>query len=141
MSEDLLTIIGIVICLIFIIYLGINYFKISEGIDSEQGSRGSTGDTHPKLMTSPTGTLTPEVVAKNTGEEKDKIHNLLNIKTNKAVYEDIVSNMIDYYDNLILLNIVGATKDKHDNYNIDQIVKYKLVKDALIDANGFLESN
>jgi len=136
MSEDLLTIIGMVICLIFIIYLGINYFKISEGIDSEGGSTGGT-----QLMTSPTGTLTPEVVAKNIGEEKDKIYNLLNIKTHKSTYEDIVSNMIDYYDNLILLNIVGATKDKNDNYNIDQIVQYKLIKDALIDANGFLESN
>lgn len=136
MSEDLLTIIGMVICLIFIIYLGINYFKISEGIDSEGGSTGGT-----QLMTSPTGTLTPEVVAKNIGEEKDKIYNLLNIKTHKSTYEDIVSNMIDYYDNLILLNIVGATKDKTDNYNIDQIAKYKLIKDALIDANGFLESN
>ena len=136
MSEDLLTIIGMVICLIFIIYLGINYFKISEGIDSEGGSTGGT-----QLMTSPTGTLTPEVVAKNIGEEKDKIYNLLNIKTHKSTYEDIVSNMIDYYDNLILLNIVGATKDKNDNYNIDQIAKYKLIKDALIDANGFLESN
>ena len=133
MSEDLLTIIGMVICLIFIIYLGINYFKISEGIDSEGGGT--------QLVTSPTGTLTPEVVAKNIGEEKDKIHNLLNIKTHKSTYEDIVSNMIDYYDNLILLNIVGATKDKNDNYNIDQIAKYKLIKDALIDANGFLESN
>ena len=133
MSEDLLTIIGMVICLIFIIYLGINYFKISEGIDSEGGGT--------QLVTSPTGTLTPEVVAKNIGEEKDKIYNLLNIKTHKSTYEDIVSNMIDYYDNLILLNIVGATKDKNDNYNIDQIAKYKLIKDALIDANGFLESN
>ena len=136
MSEDLLTIIGMVICLIFIIYLGINYFKISEGIDSEGGSTGGT-----QLMTSPTGTLTPEVVAKNIGEEKDKIYNLLNIKTHKSTYEDIVSNMIDYYDNLILLNIVGATKDKNDNYNIDKIAQYKLIKDALIDANGFLESN
>jgi len=139
MSEDLLTIIGMVICLIFIIYLGINYFKISEGIDSEPSTDGSTGGT--KLVTSPTGTLTPEVVAKNIGEEKDKIQNLLNIKTHKSTYEDIVSNMIDYYDNLILLNIVGATKDKNDNYNIDQIAQYKLVKDALIDANGFLDSN
>lgn len=133
MSEDLLTIIGMVICLIFIIYLGVNYFKISEGIDSEGGRK--------KLVTSPTGTLTPEVVSKNISEEKDKIQNLLNIKTHKSTYEDIVSNMIDYYDNLILLNIVGATKDKNDNYNIDQIAQYKLIKDALIDANGFLESN
>jgi hypothetical protein len=133
MSEDFLTIIGVVICLIFIIYLGINYFKISEGIDSEGGGK--------QLMTSPTGTLTPEVVSKNIGEEKDKIFNLLNIKTHKSTYEDIVSNMIDYYDNLILLTIVGATKDKKDNYNIDQIAQYKLIKDALIDANGFLESN
>ena len=136
MSEDLLTIIGMVICLIFIIYLGINYFKISEGIDSEPGATGGT-----KLVTSPTGTLTPEVVSKNIGEERDKIKNLLNIKTHKSTYEDIVSDMIDYYDNLILLNIVGATKDKNDNYNIDQIAQYKLIKDALIDANGFLESN
>ena len=136
MSEDLLTIIGMVICLIFIIYLGINYFKISEGIDSEGGSKDEK-----KLVTSPTGTLTPEVVSKNISEEKDKIQNLLNIKTHKSTYEDIVSNMIDYYDNLILLNIVGATKDKNDNYNIGQIAQYKLIKDALIDANGFLESN
>jgi amino acid transporter len=130
MNDDLLTIIGMVICLIFIIYLGINYFKISEGIDSEGG-----------LVTSPTGTLTPEVVAKNIGEEKDKIFNLLNIKTHKASYEDIVSNLIDYYDNLILLTIVGATKDKNDNYNIGKIAQYKSIKDTLIDANGFLESS
>lgn len=133
MSEDLLTIIGMVICLIFIIYLGINYFKISEGIDSEGGGT--------QLVTSPTGTLTPEVVAKNIGEEKDKIFNLLNIKTHKSTYEDIVSNLIDYYDNLILLTIVGATKDKNDNYNISKIAQYKSIKDALIDANGFLDSS
>lgn len=133
MSEDLLTIIGMVICLIFIIYLGINYFKISEGIDSEGGET--------KLVTSPTGTLTPEVVAKNISEEKDKIQNLLNIKTHKSTYEDILSNMIDYYDNLILLKILEAKQNKDGQYVLDGIIRYKTIKDALIDANGFLESN
>jgi hypothetical protein len=133
MSEDLLTIIGMVICIIFIIYLGINYFKISEGIDSEGGET--------KLVTSPTGTLTPEVVAKNISEEKDKIQNLLNIKTHKSTYEDIVSNMIDYYDNLILLKILEAKQNKAGQYVLDEIIRHKSIKDALIDANGFLESN
>jgi hypothetical protein len=134
MSEDLLTIIGMVICLIFIIYLGINYFKISEGIDSDPDET--------KLVTSPTGTLTPEVVAKNIGEERDKIKNLLNIKTHKSTYEDIVSDMIDYYDNLILLKILEAKQStKTGDYLLYGIVQYKLIKDALIDANGFLESN
>jgi hypothetical protein len=135
MSEDLLTIIGMVICLIFIIYLGINYFKISEGIDSEPSKDDK------KLVTSPTGALTPETFAKNISEERDKIKNLLNIKTHKSTYEDIVSDMTDYYDHLILMKILEATPNKSGEYILSEIALFKLVKDALIDTNGFLDSN
>lgn len=124
-------IVGIVIFLVVLVALLTNVFKY----DME----GLTNPNRTQVMTSPSRLL-PVDVAKNIKEESEKIYNLLNIKTNKANYEDIISNLSDYYDNLILLNIVNSQKT-NDGYNLNKIAKYKMIKDALQDSFDFVESN
>ncbi len=124
-------IVGIVIFLVVLVALLTNVFKY----DME----GLTNSNRTQVMTSPSRLL-PVDVAKNIKEESEKIYNLLNIKTNKANYEDIISNLSDYYDNLILLNIVNSQKT-NDGYNLNKIAKYKMIKDALQDSFDFVESN
>lgn len=124
-------IVGIVILLVVLVALLTNVFKYDmEGLTNRQNNQ---------VMTSPSVRL-PVDVAKNIKEESEKIYNLLNIKTNKANYEDIISNLSDYYDNLILLNIVNSQKT-NDGYNLNKIAKYKMIKDALQDSFDFVESN
>jgi hypothetical protein len=129
--RELMIIVGIVIFLVVLVALLTNVFKY----DME----GLTNSNRTQVMTSPSRLL-PVDVAKNIKEESEKIYNLLNIKTNKANYEDIISNLSDYYDNLILLNIVNSQKT-NDGYNLNKIAKYKMIKDALQDSFDFVESN
>jgi hypothetical protein len=129
--RDLLTIVGIVVFLIILVSLVSNYLKYDvEGLENEKKS---------KVTTSPTSIL-PTDVANNIQNETDKIHNLLNISTNKATYEDIVSNLSEYYDNLILLTVINAEKI-NNGYNLRQIAEYKMIKDALRETFEFVQSS
>ena len=129
--RDLMVIIGIVIFLVILVSLVSNFLKYDvEGLDNQETT---------SVVTSPSPTV-PKDVVKNVKNEAEKIHNLLNIPTNKANYEDIISNLSDYYDNLILMSIVNAQKT-NNGYNLQNIVQYKMIKDALHDSFDFVQSN
>ena len=129
--RDLMVIIGIVIFLVILVSLVSNFLKYDvEGLDNQETT---------SVVTSPSPTV-PRDVVKNVKNEAEKIHNLLNIPTNKANYEDIISNLSDYYDNLILMSIVNAQKT-NNGYNLQNIVQYKMIKDALNDSFDFVQSN
>lgn len=129
--RDLMVIIGIVIFLVILVSLVSNFLKY----DPEPEVEGLENN----VTTSPSPTVPADVV-KNVKNEVEKIHNLLNIPTNKANYEDIISNLSDYYDNLILMSIVNAQKTKN-GYNLQNIVQYKMIKEALQDSFDFVQSN
>lgn len=122
-------IVGIIILLIILVSLVSNFLKYDPYVEGLENN----------VTTSPSPTVPADVV-KNVKNEVEKIHNLLNIPTNKANYEDIISNLSDYYDNLILLNIVNAQKTKN-GYNLQNIVQYKMIKDALNDSFDFVQEN
>jgi hypothetical protein len=129
--RDLMVIVGIVIFLVILVSLVSNFLKYDvEGLDNLETT---------SVVTSPSPTV-PSDVVNNVKNELEKIHNLLNIPTNKSNYEDIISNLSDYYDNLILLSIVNAQKTKN-GYNLQNIAQYKMIKDALNDSFDFVQSN
>ncbi len=134
--EDLLTIGGIIICLIVIIYLAILFFKnTKEGLTNPDVKiPGSTG---PAVTTSPS-LVVPSDIAKIIQAEADKLHNLLSISTNKSDYEDIIMNLNEYYNDLTLLSIINAKKT-NNGYNLDKIIEYKMIQDALNKSYDYLD--
>jgi len=139
--EDLLTIGGIVVCLIVIIYLAILFFKnTKEGLMNPDDTTGLTGPSAPTtaVTTSPS-LVVPSDIAKNIQAEADKLHNLLSIPTNKSDYEDIIMNLNEYYNDLTLLSIINAKKT-NDGYNLNKIVQYKMIQDALNKSYDYLDT-
>jgi hypothetical protein len=126
MSKDFLIIIAIVIFFIIIISLATEYLKTKEGVANKTDE------------TTPTNTL-PRDLVKKTAVEVTTLDNLLNIHTNKADYQNIIKNLIKYYDNLILSSVVNAKKTI-DGYNLQNVVQYKMIKDSLHESLDFLES-
>ena len=129
--RDLLIIMSIIIFLIILVSLVSNFLKFEKEPEFE--------GLENNVATSPSPTV-PSDVAKNILNEVEKINNLLNIPTNKTSYEDIISNLNDYYDNLILLTIVNAQKTGN-GYNLNNLIQYKMIKDALNDSFEFVKSN
>ena len=129
--RDLLTIVGIIIFLVILVSLISNFVRFNTELELEGLENNVT--------TTPSPTV-PADVAKKIQNEVEKINNLLNIPTNKPYYEDIISNLSDYYDNLILLSIINAEKTK-SGYNLQNIAQYKLIKDALNDSFDFVKTN
>lgn len=122
---------SIIIFLIILVSLVSNFLKFEKEPEFE--------GLENNVATSPSPTV-PSDVAKNILNEVEKINNLLNIPTNKTSYEDIISNLNDYYDNLILLTIVNAQKTGN-GYNLNNLIQYKMIKDALNDSFEFVKSN
>jgi hypothetical protein len=142
--EDLLTIGGIIICLIVIIYLAILFFKnTKEGLTNPFANTiGSTGPDVPATTTTVTTSpslVVPSDIAKNIQVEADKLHNLLSISTNKSDYEDIILNLNEYYNDLTLFTIINAKKT-NDGYNLNKIAQYKIIQDALNKSYDYLDT-
>lgn len=140
--EDLLTIGGIIICLIVIIYLAILFFKnTKEGLTNMDDTTGLTGPSSPQAtaVTMSPSLVVPSDIAKNIQVEADKLHNLLSISTNKSDYEDIIMNLNEYYNDLTLLSIINAKKT-NNGYNLNKIVEYKMIQDALNKSYDYLDT-
>ena len=134
MKEDIIIIVAILLFFVTILYFANSYYNTYEGIESRISTTVS-----PTPTKSVTTQQLPDSFAKSVREESDKLLNSLNISTNKAVYEDIIINMSDYYDNLILQTIVNGQKSDNSDYNVANIIKYKAIKDALQDSMEYLE--
>jgi len=122
--KDLVIIVAVILCLMIIVSLVNNYYNVSEGLES-------------KTTFTPVSPLT---LADEISKDKDALVNGLNISANKATYEDILSDMYDYYDALILSTIVNSKKNNAGVYDLTLISKFKDIKDTLQEAKEYIES-
>ena len=122
--KDLVIIVAVILCLMIIVSLVNNYYNVSEGLE--------TKNTLPPVS--------PLTFADELSKNKDALVNGLNISANKATYEDILSDMYDYYDALILGTIVNANRNGAGVYELSILSKYKDIKDTLQEAKEYIDS-
>ena len=122
--KDLVIIVAVILCLMIIVSLVNNYYNVSEGLE--------TKNTLPLVS--------PLTFADELSKNKDALVNGLNISANKATYEDILSDMYDYYDALILGTIVNANRNGAGVYELSILSKYKDIKDTLQEAKEYIDS-
>jgi len=132
------TVIGIVICLIVVIYFVIGFMNTYEGYETT----GST--TTGTVVANASGVIPLTAVATPTQTDSVGLGNLVGVINNPAnvlTYENTINNLLDYYDYQTLNAIANVKPDPTTGvYNLDNIIKYKQTKDALNDSLTFLQS-
>jgi 5-hydroxyisourate hydrolase-like protein (transthyretin family) len=125
------TTIGIVICLIVIIVFSISYMNISEGLTTAPATTATT-------RTSPTGEIPLTTVVENAEKAATAKETTIGLSQNKNDYAEQINHLLDYYDNRTIFDIANAKQDKNGDYDLSSIVKYKDIKDALIQSLEYI---
>jgi len=133
------TVIGIVICLIVVIYFVIGFMNTYEGLTGTDSTK-TTGT----VVANASGAIPLTAVATTTQADSAGLGNLVGVINNPAnvlTYENTINNLLDYYDYQTLNAIANVKPDPTTGvYNLDNIIKYKQTKDALNDSLTFLQS-
>jgi hypothetical protein len=138
------TIIGIVICLIIIVYFLIGFMDTyTEGLVAS--STPSTPSTPPKtdgVIASASGGVPLASVVEKIRMDTTALSAIVGIDnnpTNKQLYTDHIDNLLDYYDYQIL-NELANVKTKPDDgiYDLNKIIKYNQIKEVLSNSHRFL---
>jgi hypothetical protein len=61
-----------------------------------------------------------------------------NNPTNKQLYSDHIDNLLDYYDYQILNEIANVKTNENGIYDLNKIIKYNQIKEALNGSHTFL---
>ena len=145
------TVIGIVICLIVGIYflIGImnnnenGFMNIYEGLTTNATSAATNATS--ATTTIPTGVPLTTALANSANALKTikTIVPAINNSENKSMYIEHIDNLLDYCDYSILNLINNATLDAATStYNVkelDEIVRFAKIKDALTGSTTFLD--
>ena len=127
MQNEILMISAVVLLLVILISVVSNFFKPSlEGLETQ--------------TTPPPQTYQPTVTAQQIQQAASTILNQLNMKDNKADYEDIIHALLNYYDNLSIKTLINSSQRTDGAYNLDAIYGHKMVRDALNDSLEYLKT-
>lgn len=136
------TVIGIVICLIVVIYFVIGFMNTYEGLTTSENTDSTK--TTGTVVANASGAIPLTAVATTTQADSAGLGNLVGVINNPAnvlTYENTINNLLDYYDYQTLNAIANVKPDPTTGvYNLDNIIKYKQTKDALNDSLTFLQS-
>jgi hypothetical protein len=139
------TIIGIVICLIIIVYFLIGFM--------DTYTEGLVASSKPTTPTTPTTSNSSGVVASASGGvplasvvEKIRmdttalsaIVGIDNNPTNKQLYTEHIDNLLDYYDYQILNELANIKTGSDGIYDLTNILKYNKIKEVLNSSHIFL---
>lgn len=132
------TIIGIVICLVVIVYYVICFMnQYQEGLETAAATKTTTS----AVSASP-GPVPLTTVAADIRKEVDAVANqsgILSNKDNITRYETIIDDLLDYYDHQTLIALANIKKDTKGVYDLSLIYKYKEIKNSLNDSLAFLQ--
>jgi hypothetical protein len=135
------TIIGIVICLIIIVYFLIGFMDTyTEGLVAS-----STPSTPPKtdgVIASASGGVPLASVVEKIRMDTTALSAIVGIDnnpTNKQLYTDHIDNLLDYYDYQILNELANVKTNPDDGiYDLNKIIKYNQIKEVLSNSHRFL---
>lgn len=128
------TTIGIVICAIVIIIFTINYMNNYEGLTTAPATTTTTG----KTITSPSGDIPLKTAVENAEKAATAKEATINLSDNKSDYAEQINHLLDYYDNRTIYDIANAKQDENGDYDLSSIIRYKNIKDALIQSLEYI---
>ena len=129
------TTIGIVICAIVIIIFTINYMNNYEGLTT---APATTTATTGKTITSPSGDIPLKTAVENAEKAATAKEATINLSDNKSDYAEQINHLLDYYDNRTIYDIANAKQDENGDYDLSSIIRYKNIKDALIQSLEYI---
>jgi len=130
------TIIGIVICLIIIVYFLIGFMDTYEGMVAQKSTASPTTTA---VVANASGGIPLASVVEKVQKDTADLGSTIGIDINKKLYTDHIDNLLDYYDYQILNELANVTKNSRGVYDLSKINDYKKMKDALVDSQKFLE--
>jgi hypothetical protein len=133
------TIIGIVICLIVIVYFLIGFmdthaYPYQEGLTDD--STGTGGVVSNASGAVPLASVVEKIHIATTA--LGSTVGIDNNPTNTQLYTDHIDNLLDYYDYQILNEIANVKTGADGVYDLTNIIKYNQIKDALQGSQKFL---
>lgn len=135
------TIIGIVICLIIIVYFLIGFMDTYEGMadPSISTSNALPAKTANTVVSSASGAIPLASVVDKVQQDTISLGSTIGVDINKKLYSDHIDNLLDYYDYQILNELANVKTNSKGVYDLSKINEYKKTKDALVDSQKFLE--
>ena len=142
------TIIGIVICIIVILYFITGFMNTYEGLeDKTSGSATTTSTTMQSSTIGTTKILPPTVAEANSRDAVAGLRTMIpSIVDNKKLYTSHIDNLLDLCD-LSILDIINNKLPINDDKtysseamrNLKHIVEFSKIKDALIGSQAYLD--
>ena len=133
------TIIGIVICVIVIIIFTIGYMNNYEGATDKTSTETTpTTATTGKTITSPSGDIPLKTAVENAEKAATAKEATINLTQNKSDYAEQINHLLDYYDNRTIDDIANARQDENGDYDLSSIIRYKNIKEALIQSLEYI---
>jgi len=131
------TIIGIVICVIVIIIFAIGYMNHYEGLTTATTEATTTATTG-KTITSPSGDIPLKTAVENAEKAATAKEATINFTQNKSDYAEQINHLLDYYDNRTIDDIANARQDENGDYDLSSIIRYKNIKEALVQSLEYI---
>ena len=134
------TTIGIIICLIVIVIFSIGYMNNYEGATDKTSTTttATTAKASGTTITSPTGAVPLSTVVENAEKAATAKETTIGLSQNKDQYTELINHLLDYYDNRSINDIANAKQDKDGEYDLSSIVRYKSIKEALIQSLEYI---
>ena len=140
------TIIGIVICLIVIVYFLIGFmdthaYPYQEGLTDGTPPATATATAKSSVVSNASGAVPLASVVEKIQISTSALGTTVGIDnnpTNVRLYTDHIDNLLDYYDYQILNEIVNVKTGADGVYDLSNIIKYNQIKDALQGSQKFL---
>jgi len=132
------TIIGIVICVIVIIIFTIGYMNNYEGATDKTSTETTPTTTTGKTITSPSGDIPLKTAVENAEKAATAKEATINLTQNKSDYAEQINHLLDYYDNRTIDDIANARQDENGDYDLSSIIRYKNIKEALIQSLEYI---
>ena len=134
-------IIGIVICVIIIIYFLIGFMNTyTEGLDDTTSPATKTSTTS-GVVASASGAIPLASVVDKIRIDTAALSATIGIDnnpTNKQLYADHIDNLLDYYDYQILNELANIKTDTSGIYDLHKIIEYNKIKETLNGSHTFL---
>ena len=136
------TIIGIVICIIVILYFTTGFMNTYEGLETKPSNTETAKTNGPT-----TKILPPTVAEANSRDAVAGLRTMIpSIVDNKKLYTSHIDNLLDFCD-LTILDIINNKLPVNDDKtyssealrNLKRVVELSQIKDALIGSQAYLD--
>jgi hypothetical protein len=109
-----------------------------EGLTTAPATTTTTTPTTGKTITSATGDVPLRTVVENAEKAATAKETTIALTQNKEDYAEQINHLLDYYDNRTIHDIANAKQDENGEYDLSSIIRYKNIKEALIQSLEYI---